>query len=122
MPPAVASAARLVLVTVSSEEQGKAIAEALVSDRLAACVNIVGPMRSIYRWKEKLEDDREFLLLAKTRASLFKRLERRVRELHSYEVPEIVALRFNQASSPYLLWLFESAPGLSTRRRTRKSR
>ena len=122
MPPAVASAARLVLVTVSSEEQGKAIAEALVSDRLAACVNIVGPMRSIYRWKEKLEDDREFLLLAKTRASLFKRLERRVRELHSYEVPEIVALRFNQGSSPYLLWLLESTAGMSTRRRTRKSR
>jgi periplasmic divalent cation tolerance protein len=97
-----------VLVTCANQEQGVSIARALVSERLAACVNVVERIRSIYRWRDQIEDDRETLLLVKTRNALLPRLERRVRELHSYDVPEIVALRFDQMSKPYLKWLLDS--------------
>ena len=98
----------LVLVTCANEEQGASIARSLVGERLAACVNLVDGIRSIYRWRDKLEDDRETLLLVKTRTRLLARLERRVRELHSYEVPEVVALPVYGGSLPYLDWLLES--------------
>ena len=98
----------VVLVTCANEEQGASIARALVGERLAACVNLVAGMRSIYRWHDKLEDDRETLLLVKTRRQLLARVERRVRELHTYEVPEVVALPLSGGSKPYLDWLFES--------------
>ena len=99
---------RLVLVTCANEEQGASIARSLVGERLAACVNLVDGIRSIYRWRDKLEDDRETLLLVKTRTQLLARLERRVRELHTYEVPEVVALSLTGGSKPYLDWLFEA--------------
>jgi len=98
----------VVLVTCANEEQGASIARSLVGERLAACVNLVGGIRSIYRWRNKLEDDRETLLLVKTRTRLLARLERRVRELHTYEVPEVVALPLYGGSRPYLEWLLES--------------
>jgi periplasmic divalent cation tolerance protein len=88
-----------------------------VGERLAACVNLVGGIRSIYRWCDKLEDDRETLLLVKTRTQLLARVERRVRELHTYEVPEVVALPLSGGSKPYLDWLFEA----TTERRRRKA-
>ena len=100
--------ARVVLVTCANEEQGASIARSLVGERLAACVKLVGGIRSIYRWRDKLEDDRETLLLVKTRTQLLARVERRVRELHTYEVPEVVALPLSGGSKPYLDWLFES--------------
>jgi len=100
-----AKAAALVLITCGNEEQGASIARTLVEERLAACVNLVGQIRSIYRWQEKIEDDRETLLLVKTAKALLPRLERRVRELHTYEVPEIMALSFDRGSQPYLDWL-----------------
>ena len=103
-----AKTAALVLVTCANEEQGASIARTLVGERLAACVNIVGQVRSIYRWQGKVEDDRETLLLVKTGKALLPRLERRVRELHTYDVPEIMALSFDRGSKPYLDWLLGS--------------
>jgi periplasmic divalent cation tolerance protein len=103
-----ASEARLVLVTAGAEEQAHSIAHRLVDERLAACVNVVGPIRSIYRWRGAVEDEAEFLLLIKTRARLLGRLERRVIELHSYEVPEVLALAPSGGSAAYLGWLLES--------------
>ena len=105
-----------VLVTAGSEQQAVSIARALVGERLAACVNIVGPVRSIYRWRDAVEDDREYLLIIKTRAALYAKVERRVRELHTYEVPEVLALSADRGSPPYVKWLLESTG--SRRRRS----
>ncbi len=105
-----------VLVTAGSEQQAVSIARALVDERLAACVNIVGPVRSIYRWRDAVEDDREYLLIIKTRAALYAKVERRVRELHTYEVPEVLALSADRGSLPYVKWLLESTG--SRRRRS----
>ena len=106
-----AKTARLVLVMAGSEDEAASIALTLVDERLAACVNIIGPARSIYRWRGAVEDAREYLLLIKTSARLYTKVERRVRELHSYELPEVVALPFASGSHPYLEWLFESTAG-----------
>ena len=81
----------IVLSTVPNEEEAARIAHEVVSCRLAACVNIIQPVRSIYRWNGRLEDEREVLMIVKTRAALFGRLADRIKELHTYEVPEIVA-------------------------------
>jgi periplasmic divalent cation tolerance protein len=108
-----AAGARIVLVTAADERQARSIARTLVDERLAACVNIVGPMRSVYRWRDAVEDEPEYLLLIKTRASLVNRVGRRVTDLHSYEVPEVLALTPSTGSSAYLGWLLEStAPAL----------
>lgn len=98
----------VVLVTCANEEQGVSIARSLVGERLAACVNLVRGVRSIYRWHDQLEDEQETLLLVKTRTRLLARVERRVRELHTYEVPEVVALPVAAGSRPYLDWVLES--------------
>lgn len=100
--------AAVVLVTATNEEQALAIARAVVDERLAACANLIGPIRSIYRWQGKLHDDREHLLIIKSRASMVPKLERRVKELHSYEVPEVIALPIAAGSKPYLEWLLEA--------------
>ncbi|HKM99037.1 MAG TPA: divalent-cation tolerance protein CutA [Candidatus Binataceae bacterium] len=115
-----ASSAILILVTCANDKQAESIAQALVTERLAACVNLVGPIRSIYRWRNKVEDDSEILLLIKTRASLFPRVERRVRELHSYEVPEVMALPFQHGSPPYVAWLLESTASGTRKRAVKK--
>jgi periplasmic divalent cation tolerance protein len=112
-----ASRVRLVMVTAAGEEQAAAIARMLVSERLAACVNIIGPLRSIYRWKGALHDESEHLMLIKTRASLLGKLKRRVRELHSYEVPEVIAFAPADASAPYLKWLLEATAPVKPRAR-----
>ncbi len=100
--------ARLMIVTAASEVQAAAIARALLDERLAACVNIAGPVRSVYRWAGEIHDEPEYLMLIKTRAALAARVERRVRELHSYEVPEILAFAPVAGSEPYLRWLIDS--------------
>ena len=110
---------RAILTTTGTEEQALSIARALVAERLAACVNIIGPVRSVYRWRDAIEDDREFLLLIKTRATLYMKVERRVRELHTYEVPEVIALSLDRGSPPYVQWLLDST---GTERTTAKSR
>ncbi|MBI3784945.1 MAG: divalent-cation tolerance protein CutA [Deltaproteobacteria bacterium] len=94
-----------VLVTAGSGDEAERIAATVVDEQLAACVNIVGPIRSIYTWAGKLQHDNEMLLIIKTRAALFSALEQRVRQLHSYQTPEIIALALNAASQPYLDWL-----------------
>lgn len=98
----------VIYITAPNEDEGAAIARTLVQERLAACVNIIGPIRSIYRWQEKVEDEREVLLIAKTRKRLFASLLERVRELHSYTVPEIIALPIAGGSEDYLKWLGEA--------------
>ncbi len=98
----------LVLVTTNSQEEAGRIARALVDSRLAACVNIISGIRSIFRWKGKIWDEGELLLLIKTRTALFERVEGVIREIHSYEVPEIIATPITRGSEPYLNWLRES--------------
>ena len=108
MPARTPHRLRVILVTTGSEELAVSIARALVSERLAACVNVVGPVRSIYRWRDAVNDDREYLLVIKTRATLYMKVETRVRELHSYEVPEVLALNADRGSPPYIKWLLDS--------------
>jgi periplasmic divalent cation tolerance protein len=114
------NAAGILLVTVPDEELGGIIARALVQERLAACVNMLGPVRSVFRWQGAIGDEREFLLLIKSRASLYRRIEKRVRELHTYETPEIIALPIVAGSHPYLKWLLGETTGAVSRRRPKK--
>jgi periplasmic divalent cation tolerance protein len=97
----------IVLITASKEDEAAKIAKDIVASRLAACVNIVKGVRSIYRWKGKVEDEGEVLMIVKTRRELFGELKKRVKELHSYSVPEIVALPVVEGSEEYLTWLKE---------------
>ncbi len=97
----------VVLVTCGSEEEAVKIANALVDERLAACVNLISPLRSIYRWEGKIWDEKEWLLVIKTRKERFKEIEATVKALHSYSVPEIIALPIIEGSSSYLEWLLE---------------
>jgi periplasmic divalent cation tolerance protein len=99
---------RIVFVMAANEAESSRIAQALIEERLAACVNIVGPVRSIYRWRGAIENASEYLLVVKAPARNFSQLERRVRKLHSYEVPEIVAIRLAAGSTPYLEWIAEA--------------
>jgi len=95
----------LVLMTAASGDEANRIAEMLVDKRLAACVQILPGIRSVYRWKDKVQRESELLLLAKTTRARFDELDRAVRKIHSYETPEIVALPITSASEPYLRWL-----------------
>jgi periplasmic divalent cation tolerance protein len=99
---------RLVLTTTSSQEEARRIAHALVERRLAACVNVVSRVDSIYRWKEKVEEAQEFLLLIKTTESAVDQLREAIQELHSYEVPECIVLPIESGSEKYLNWIDES--------------
>lgn len=99
----------LVLITVPSLETGKKIAEELVNQRLAACVNILPHIRSLYVWEGKLCDDEEALLICKTRSSLFEeRFLPTVKLLHPYEVPEIIALPITRGLPAYLEWVAQT--------------
>lgn len=98
----------IVFVTVASRDEGERIAEALVGEQVAACVNVVGPIRSIYRWQGEVCRDDEHLLLIKTTRARYPALEARVKALHSYEVPEVVALPIEMGSAAYLEWLAKS--------------
>ena len=95
----------LVMITAGSEEEGARIAEALLEERLIACANLVGGIRSLYRWKGQVCDDREILLLCKTQRQLFPQLSGKVKSIHSYEVPEIIALPLIEGWQPYLDWV-----------------
>lgn len=98
----------IVFVTCGSEVEGLKIANALVEGRLAACVNLVSPVRSIYRWEGKIWDEKEWLLIIKTQQDRFEELEKKVKALHSYSVPEIVSLPITEGSSAYLNWIKEN--------------
>ena len=98
----------IVLVTVPSEDEASKIAEALVSERLAACVNILSGVESVYRWEGKVNRDRELLLVIKSTAPRYSELERRVHQLHSYSTPEVIAIDIDRGSEKYLGWLRDS--------------
>ena len=99
---------RVVLVTCASEEEASRIARALVSGRLAACVNILdSPVRSVYRWKGRIQTAMEHLLVIKTRRSRVRALEAAVASMHSYQTPEIIALPISEGSHKYLSWVAE---------------
>lgn len=101
----------IVLITAGSAEEATTVAQALVEERLAACANMVPGVRSIYRWEGTVHDDPEVLLIVKTRTDRFEGLARRVHEIHSYDVPEIVALPLVAGSTRYLAWLDEAVTG-----------
>jgi periplasmic divalent cation tolerance protein len=99
----------VVLVTCNSVREGRKIGRALVEARLAACVNVLQtPIESIYRWKGSVDTAKEFLLIIKTSRARLKALEAAVKRLHSYDVPEIIALPIEKGSQDYLAWLSES--------------
>ena len=95
----------VVFVTCGSEEEGLKIANALVEEHLAACANLISPIRSIYRWEGKIWDEKEWLLIIKTQKDRFWELEKKVKSLHSYSVPEIISLPIVEGSSAYLDWI-----------------
>jgi len=97
----------VVFVTTSGYEEARRIADALVSQRKAACVNIVPQVKSLFRWKGKIEDAEESLLVIKTRAKLFPEVMNLVKSIHSYEVPEIIALSITEGNPDYLKWIDE---------------
>jgi len=98
----------VVLVTAGSEEEAARIGRALVEERLIACANLVGPIRSIYRWQGNVEDEREHLVVMKARRADVDEIGARVKALHSYDVPEVLALPVADGSASYLAWLLES--------------
>ena len=98
----------VVLVTAGSAEECGKIARAVVEKRLAACVNILGPIRSVYRWKGKVEDEQEHLMVMKTEQARFGALREEVERLHSYDTPEVICLPISEGSEKYLAWLAES--------------
>ena len=100
------------VVTVPDEDTGRRIAKALVADQLAACVNIIPGIRSVYRWEGQVCDDPEALLWIKTRKILFKKLQERILELHPYELPEIIALDISDGLPDYLAWVAREADPL----------
>jgi periplasmic divalent cation tolerance protein len=95
----------LVLTTTDSAERAGSLAAILVEERLAACVNVLPAVRSVYRWQGKLCDESEHLLVIKSSREVFERLRARIRALHSYEVPEIVAIELAAGDADYLAWL-----------------
>jgi periplasmic divalent cation tolerance protein len=99
---------RLVLTTASSLEESKKIARELVQRRLAACINIIPKIESVYRWEGKVEEAQEFLLLIKTTESAFARVREAIQQFHSYEVPECIALSIEEGSLAYLKWIDEA--------------
>lgn len=99
----------IILVTAPNRDEAARIAEAIVSERLAACVNIINGIESIYRWEGKVTRDSESLMIIKTTQDRYIELERRVRELHSYTTPEVIAVKIERGSEDYLRWLRESA-------------
>jgi periplasmic divalent cation tolerance protein len=98
----------LVYTTASSEAEAARIATTVVDERLAACANIVPKIRSIYRWQGTVEDEAESLVFLKTRAKCVEALIARIGELHTYEVPDVVALPIEAGHRPYLDWVVEN--------------
>ena len=98
----------LVLTSIAAEADGAVLARTLVDERLAACVNVLPPMTSVYRWKGQVEQDREQQLIIKTTRDKLPALEARVKELHSYELPEFVVIAAGGGADAYLKWVEEA--------------
>ncbi len=108
------SKSEVLIVFVTAPAKGavaEKIARTVVTEQLAACVNVVHVVRSIYRWKGKICSDRESLLVIKTTRPAFPRLNRRILQLHPYEVPEIIAVKVAEGDARYIAWLRECVPG-----------
>jgi periplasmic divalent cation tolerance protein len=103
----------VVLVTVGNLREARRIAKALVAARLAACVNLSPPVRSVYRWQGKMESAREVLLVIKTSREIFPELQVEIRKLHSYATPEIICLPIIDGSREYLEWLAQAVKAVS---------
>jgi periplasmic divalent cation tolerance protein len=101
----------IVVYVTAPQDEAVDLAKTLVEERLVACVNLVPGLRSIYWWRGKVEDEPEVLCIMKTRSNLFESLRDRVRELHSYEVEEIIALPILAGNPPYLDWIRENTQG-----------
>ncbi|MBV9086401.1 MAG: divalent-cation tolerance protein CutA [Acidobacteria bacterium] len=99
---------RIVLTTTGSKEEAQKIASSLVERHLAACVNVVGPISSTYRWQGKVDAAEEFLLIIKTTADAYQSLAAAIRQLHSYELPEILQVEITDGLPEYLAWIAES--------------
>jgi periplasmic divalent cation tolerance protein len=95
----------IIFCTTNTDDNAKLIARTLVKEKLAACVNIGAPSTSIYHWRGEIAEDAEQLLTIKTKAGLFEKVEARIKELHAYEVPEIIALDITNGSADYLKWI-----------------
>lgn len=99
----------IVMTTAGSAEEAERIATGLVDSRLAACVNIVSPMTSIYRWNGAVQKEQEWLLLIKTTAAHFEVVSSKIRDLHSYDLPECIQIPIEAGSAKYLQWMAENA-------------
>lgn len=99
---------KIVLTTTGSHEQARKIAHTLVERRLAACVNIVSSLESVYRWKDQVDTAQEWLLIIKTTAAAFERVRDGIRQLHSYELPECILVAIEDGASAYLEWIGDS--------------
>ena len=105
------TSARIVLTTIGQKQEAEKLALQLVERRLAACVNIVGPIRSVYRWKQSVSNQPEFLLVIKTNAEHATQLRSAFNELHPYDLPECVELAVQGGSEEYLAWLAGEVSG-----------
>jgi len=103
----------VIFMTAPDREEAVKIARQLLNDRLIACANIIGPVSSLFWWKGKVEKAKEFLVFMKSRRNLFEKLSARIKEMHSYEVPEIIALPILKALPSYLDWLNASLESVS---------
>lgn len=101
----------VVLVTAGSEDEAQEIARGLVKSMLAACVNVVPGITSIYRWQEEVQEDQEWLLVVKTRRDVLDEVIRQVQSLHSYDLPEVIALPLVGGSREYIRWLDRGVEG-----------
>jgi periplasmic divalent cation tolerance protein len=104
----------VVLMTAGSQEEAEGIAGALVGERLAACVNVMPGVTSVYRWEGEVKRDSEWLLIAKSRGDVLDALVRRVQALHSYDVPEIIALPLVGGSETYVRWIDSQVQGTTS--------
>ncbi|MGA2606861.1 MAG: divalent-cation tolerance protein CutA [Terriglobia bacterium] len=105
----------VIFVTAASSGEGKKIARHLVETRLAACVNILQPMESVYRWEGKIAEEREFLLIIKSTGELFPEIKAEISKIHSYHTPEIICLPVIEGSRNYLQWVSDSVKPAATK-------
>ncbi|NIM03462.1 divalent cation tolerance protein CutA [bacterium] len=98
----------VIFITSASEKEAKDLARVLVEEKLAACVNILSGVESLYWWKDKIESSREWMLVVKTQRKMAKKLVKRVKEIHSYEVPEVIALPIVEGNKDYLRWISDA--------------
>ena len=99
----------VIFCTAGSDENARLIAHTLIEEKLAACVNILPGVNSVYRWEGKVVEEGELLLIIKTRGELFGQVEKRIKELHTYDVPEVIALEIKEGSADYLDWLAKNS-------------